>query len=56
LFTLILLFLFWLSVVYQILNFRRKKKEVAVAEPEMIVDETEKRKRKSGKKNPPAAK
>ena len=52
--TLILLFLFWVSVVYQVLNFRRKKKEVVVAEPEMIVDETAKRKRKPGKKNPPA--
>jgi hypothetical protein len=56
LFTLILLFLFWLSVVYQILNFRRKKKEIVVVEPEMIVDETAKIKRKPGKKNPPADK
>jgi multisubunit Na+/H+ antiporter MnhG subunit len=54
--TLILLFLFWVSVVYQVLNFRRKKKEVMVAEPEMIVDETAKRKRKPGKKNSPTDK
>jgi hypothetical protein len=38
--TIIVLFLFWVSVVYQILNFRRKKKVVISAEPEMIIDET----------------
>ena len=39
-FSIILLFLFWVSVVYQVLNFRRKKKVVITAEPEMIIDET----------------
>lgn len=36
----IILFLFWVSLVYQVLNFRRKKKVAVVAEPEMIVDES----------------
>ena len=38
--TITVLFLFWVSVVYQVLNFRRKKKVVVTTEPEMIIDET----------------
>jgi hypothetical protein len=44
--SIILLFLFWVSVVYQVLNFRRKKKVVITAEPEMIIDESAKAKPK----------
>jgi hypothetical protein len=37
--TLILLFLFWISVVYQVLNFRWKRKIRPAFEPEVIIDE-----------------
>lgn len=52
--TIALMFLFWISVVYQVLNFRRKKKIIDRMEPVMIVDESVQKKRRPGKKNPPA--
>jgi len=48
--TVILLFLFWVSVVYQVLNFRRKKKFVDRMEPVMIIDESKESQKKSGRK------
>jgi len=48
----IVLFMLWVSLVYQVLNFRRKKKEVVTAEPEMIVDESGETKPKVAVKRP----
>jgi hypothetical protein len=48
--SIILLFLFWVSVVYQVLNFRRKKKVVSSGEPVMIIDETEQPKPKASRR------
>ena len=48
--SIILPFLFWVSVVYQVLNFRRKKKVVITAEPQMIIDETEPPKPKASRR------
>ena len=49
--TFILLFLFWVSVVYQILNWRKKKKAVVpkAQEPMLIIDETKKPESKTKK-------
>jgi hypothetical protein len=48
----IVLFMLWVSLVYQVLNFRRKKKDVVTAEPEMIVDESGEAKPKVAVKRP----